>query len=60
MKVQFEKDYDKYEITCITYFDNGDTVVDYKNTSDNADHWYTFDGYLDLKEIVETLQKIVK
>ena len=60
MKVQFEKGYDTYEITFITYCEDGDTVVEYKNTSDNAEHWYTFNGYLELKEIIETLQKIVK
>lgn len=60
MKVQFDKGYDTYEITCITYCEDGDTMVEYKNTSNNAEHWYTFNGYLELKEIIETLQKIVK
>lgn len=60
MKVQFDKDYDTYEITCIMYCEDGDTRVEYKNTSNNAEDYYTFDGYLELKQIVEKLQKIIK
>ena len=60
MKVQFDKGYDIYEIICITYREDGDTVVYFKNTSNNAEHWYTFNRYLELKEIIEKLQKIVK
>lgn len=60
MRVQFENEYDRYEIIFITYCEDGDTMVEYKNTSDNTEHWYNFNGYLELKEIIEKLQKIVK
>lgn len=60
MKVQFGKYYDTYEITCITYLDDGDTRVEYKNLSNNAEDYYIFDGYFELKELIEKLQNIVK
>ena len=60
MKIQIDKNYDTYEITCITYCEDGDTRVEYKNLFNNKEDYYTFDGHLDLKEIVEKLQKIIK
>ena len=60
MKIQIDKDYDTYEITSITYCEDGNTRVEYKNLFNNKEDYYVFDGYFNLKDIVEKLQKIVK